>query len=170
MHYLTRVAGYLRLSEKGLAFAASLALGYNQQLQNGSQTYPDRFFFMGGTDSLRGFLQASLVPEDIAQDILEENSTLTINEVTIRGGDFTINPRAELRIPITSTWQTALFVDAGNLWLDARQVDPTVLRYAAGSGLRATTPIGPLALDYGINLDRRPWEDFGAFHFSIGLF
>ena len=30
--------------------------------------------------------------------------------------------------------------------------------------------IRPLALDYGVNLIRRPWEDFGAFHFSIGLF
>jgi outer membrane translocation and assembly module TamA len=49
-------------------------------------------------------------------------------------------------------------------------VDPFDLRYAAGTGLRTMTPIGPLALDYGINLDRRPWEDFGAFHFSIGLF
>lgn len=170
MHYLARVAGYLRLSDSGFAFAASLGVGYNQQLQDGSQTYPDRFFFMGGADSLRGFLQASLVPEDIAQNILDPNNPLTINEVTIRGGDVSINPRTELRIPISGTWQTALFVDAGNLWLDAQRVDPTVLRYAAGSGLRAATPIGPLALDYGINLDRRPWEDFGAFHFSIGLF
>jgi outer membrane protein assembly factor BamA len=170
MHYLMRVAGYVRLSQGGLAWATSLGLGYNQQLENQSQTYPDRFFFMGGADSLRGFLQASLVPEDIAQDILDVNNPLSINEVTIRGGDVTINPRTELRIPLSGTWQTALFVDAGNLWLDARRVDPTVLRYAAGSGLRATTPVGPLALDYGINLDRRPWEDFGAFHFSIGLF
>jgi outer membrane protein assembly factor BamA len=170
MHYLMRVAGYVRLSQGGLAWATSLGLGYNQQLENDSQTYPDRFFFMGGADSLRGFLQASLVPEDIAQNILDVNNPLSINEVTIRGGDVSINPRTELRIPLTGTWQTAIFVDAGNLWLDARRVDPTVLRYAAGSGLRATTPVGPLALDYGINLDRRPWEDFGAFHFSIGLF
>jgi outer membrane protein assembly factor BamA len=170
MHYLMRVAGYVRLSQGGLAWATSLGLGYNQQLENDSQTYPDRFFFMGGADSLRGFLQASLVPEDIAQNILDVNNPLSINEVTIRGGDVSINPRTELRIPLSATWQTAIFVDAGNLWLDARRVDPTVLRYAAGSGLRATTPVGPLALDYGINLDRRPWEDFGAFHFSIGLF
>jgi hypothetical protein len=27
-----------------------------------------------------------------------------------------------------------------------------------------------LALDYGVNLDRRQGEGFGAFHFSIGLF
>ena len=44
------------------------------------------------------------------------------------------------------------------------------LRYALGAGLRIGTPIGPLAFDYGFNLIRRPWEDVGAFHFSIGLF
>jgi outer membrane protein assembly complex protein YaeT len=170
MHYTGRVAGYVRLSNAGMAFAASFAFGYNQQLQAGSQTYPDRFFFLGGADSLRGFSQASLVPQDVAKNILDPNNPVTINEVTIRGGDAMINPRAELRIPLTSTWQTAIFLDTGNLWLDARRVDPIDLRYAAGTGLRATTPIGPLALDYGINLDRRPWEDFGAFHFSIGLF
>jgi outer membrane translocation and assembly module TamA len=49
-------------------------------------------------------------------------------------------------------------------------VEPWKLRYAAGSGLRASTPVGPLALDIGLNLDRRDWEDPFAFHFSIGLF
>ena len=39
-----------------------------------------------------------------------------------------------------------------------------------GAGIRLVTAIGPLALDYGFNLTRRPWEDLGAFHFSIGLF
>jgi outer membrane protein assembly factor BamA len=170
IRYTGRIAGYLRLNKAGLALASSLAVGANQQLEPGSQTYPDRLFFMGGADSIRGFLQASLVPEDIAQDILDENTDISVEDVILRGGDASINPRVELRIPLAGSWQTAAFVDAGNLWFDAQRVDVFALRYAAGSGLRATTPIGPLALDYGINLDRRPWEDFGAFHFSIGLF
>jgi outer membrane protein assembly factor BamA len=44
------------------------------------------------------------------------------------------------------------------------------LRYTAGAGLRLATPIGPVALDYGVKLVRREWEDVGALHFSIGLF
>ena len=45
--------------------------------------------------------------------------------------------------------------------------------------MRVETPIGPLAFDYGVNLSRlfsgaenprRTYEDFGAFHFAIGLF
>jgi outer membrane translocation and assembly module TamA len=43
------------------------------------------------------------------------------------------------------------------------------MRYALGVGLRYNLPIGPIRLDYGVNPDRRPDEDFGAFHFSFGF-
>ena len=66
--------------------------------------------------------------------------------------------------------ETALFIDAGNVWVDPLRLNPFSLRYAGGSGIRVATPVGPIALDYGVNLNRRAWEDFGAFHFSIGLF
>jgi outer membrane protein insertion porin family len=81
-----------------------------------------------------------------------------------------LNPRAELRVPLTDTFQAGLFLDAGNVWTGDASVDLSVLRYALGAGLRIGTPIGPIAFDYGVNMNRRLWEDFGAFHFSIGLF
>ncbi|HEY2410439.1 MAG TPA: POTRA domain-containing protein [Polyangiaceae bacterium] len=182
MRYTSRVAGYLRLNNKGLALALSFRSGIIQQLISGSQTYPDRLFFMGGVDSVRGFLQDSMIPEDIAQRLLDKNSGLTLSDVVIRGGDVFVNPRAELRIPMGNTVQTAVFIDAGNLWTDPSRVRPLDLRTAAGSGLRVATPIGPLVFDYGFNIARvldhlfpkrdnqRYWEDIGAFHFSIGLF
>lgn len=174
----SRSAGYLRLSDKGLALALSFRWGYNHQLASGAQTYPDRLFFFGGVDTIRGFIQDSVIPEDLAERILADQgrtgvapeALLTPQKVPIRGGNVLLNPRAELRIPLVGALQTAVFLDTGNLWLDRRNVDPTRLRYAAGSGLRATTPVGPLALDIGMNLDRRAWEDPFAFHFSIGLF
>src|SRR5690606_1698598 len=119
MRYTARVAGYVRLNERGLALAVSLRGGVNQQLIPGSRTYPDRLFFLGGMDSIRGFLQDSLVPEDIAQELLHPqdlSAPLNLRQVVIRGGDAFINPRAELRIPLTTSVSTALFVDAGNLW------------------------------------------------------
>ncbi|HVK67748.1 MAG TPA: BamA/TamA family outer membrane protein, partial [Polyangium sp.] len=84
-------------------------------------------------------------------------------------GDLSINPRLELRVPVTDLFQAGFFLDTGNLWKEPTALDFT-LRYALGAGLRITTPIGPLALDYGFNMNRRQWEDIGAFHFSIGLF
>jgi outer membrane protein assembly factor BamA len=186
MRYDARIAGYVRLSERGLALAVSFRSGVIQQLIDNSKTYPDRLFFLGGADTIRGFAQDSLVPEDIARQLLVPNTGategLTIDDVVIRGGDFFVNPRVELRIPLTGSLQTALFVDAGNLWTSPHQVaDDFRLRYATGSGLRIGTPIGPLVFDYGFNVDRvldklfpsrkdqRYWEALGAFHFSIGV-
>ncbi len=172
MRFQARAAGYVRFTEKGLALAVSIAGGVNVQLTSGSKTYPDRLLFLGGFDTLRGFLSDSVVPEDVAQQILHPKGKppLTIDDVAIRGGDVSINPRVELRVPLTNTFQIGVFLDTGNLWVDPSAFNPIILRYAAGAGLRVNTPIGPLAFDYGFNLIRRPWEDIGALHFSIGLF
>jgi outer membrane translocation and assembly module TamA len=162
----------------------SLAAGYNLQLTPESKSYPDRLFFLGGVDSVRSFLADSLVPQDVADRIVDGDAArctepgyppagphpLSICDVQIRGGDVMVNPRAELRIPLTEMFQAGVFLDAGNVWTESGTVDILVLRYALGTGLRIATPIGPIALDYGINMNRRQWENFGAFHFSIGLF
>jgi len=185
LRFSSRVAGYLRLNKKNLALAASFRWGLNSQLTSTSRTYTDRLFFMGGVDTIRGFLQDSLVPEDVAQRLLDPNSALTIDRVVIRGGDVFVNPRLELRIPLTDTVQTALFTDAGNLWTSQGLPSFPELfhwRYAIGTGVRIGTPVGPLTFDYGFNVERvldaidpsrkrqRTWEDIGAFHFSIGLY
>jgi outer membrane protein assembly factor BamA len=172
-----RAAYYLRLSKRGASLATSVSGGYNLQLNPSdptSGTYPDRLFFLGGVDSLRAFLADSVVPDDIARKLLDDAERTgeppAIDAVGIRGGDFSINPRFELRLPYDDLVQLGLFLDMGNVWRDPAEIDVFAMRYAGGAGVRFSTPIGPLALDYGINLDRRPWEDFGAFHFSIGLF
>jgi outer membrane protein assembly factor BamA len=176
--FSSRVAGYIPFDDHGLSLALSLRWGMNYQLGDNSATYPDRLFFFGGGDSLRGFLEASVIPQDIADRLQPDNPNapdqadrLTARKVVIRGGDFILNPRAELRIPLTKVLQTAIFLDTGNIWREVDNVNPFVLRYSAGTGLRAMTPIGPLALDYGFKLDRRFYEEaVGAFHFSVGLF
>ena len=177
-----RASGYLPMSEKGLTLALSLRGGFIQHLTSLSRTYPDRLFFMGGVDTLRGYTQYSLVPQDAAERVLDEQDDITINEIVLRGGDFFVNPRAELRIPVTNSLQTALFVDSGNLWQERGEVDLRKWRFTTGSGIRVATPVGPLVFDYGFNLERvidqlsrrnsgrRAWEELGAFHFSIGLF
>lgn len=173
----SRLGVYVPLARDGLSLAVLLGAGYNRQLTPTSKTYPDRLFFLGGVDSIRGFARDALVPQDLAdqlaanqQKAASDPTKLTIDKIAIRGGDLSVNPRGELRVPLRGAAFTAFFVDAGNLWVDPTRVEPLRLRYAGGTGLRLATPIGPLAFDYGINLMRRPWEDFGAFHFSVGLF
>lgn len=185
LRFTGRAAGYISLPRK-IVLALSVAAGYNLQLIDGSATYPDRLFFLGGVDSLRSFLADSVVPQDVSDRIFDRDSKrcavstsvtplpsphpLSICDIGLRGGDIMVNPRAELRIPLNDTFQLGLFLDTGNVWTGNAPINLLVLRYAGGAGLRIGTPIGPIAFDYGINLNRRAWEDFGAFHFSIGLF
>lgn len=189
LRWTSRLAGYIPLSRKGTSLAISFRWGLNYQLRECSRTYPDRLFFLGGVDTIRGFLQGSLIPEDMAQQIL--NGNVPVEQVVMRGGNFFINPRAELRLPLNKIAETVLFLDAGNVWSKS-PTDPKTaadytpnylrLRYAVGTGLRLNTPVGPLVFDYGFNVERvldhlypkrsrqRSWEDIGAFSFSIGLY
>src|SRR5262249_8260811 len=129
LRFTWRAAEYIRIARKaGSALALSIAAGYNLQLTGGSATYPDRLFFLGGVDSLRAFLAGSVVPEDVAQCILSGkqcsgNKRVTLDDVAIRGGNVVLNPRAELRIPITDVVQTGIFLDAGNVWVDPANVN-----------------------------------------------
>jgi outer membrane protein assembly factor BamA len=168
MKLTTRVAGYLRFTDSGLALALSVSGGVNVQLESGSKTYPDRLFYVGGFESHRGYFPDAMVPEDVSRQI--DDGALDVNDVAIRGGDLVVNPRAELRIPVWKAVGIGVFLDMANLWVDPAEFDPLAWRYGAGGGLRISTPLGPLAFDGAFNLDRRDWEDIGAIHFSVGLF
>jgi outer membrane protein insertion porin family len=69
---------------------------------------------------------------------------------------------------VISGWRLVVFLDAGNVYPKISDIDPTDLRYAAGLGLRYSTPVGPVRVDYGHKLDKKPGESSGEIHFSIG--
>lgn len=188
-------AGYIPIF-RNVSLALELRLGENVRVapcnyvHPSSQlpaycTYPDRLFFMGGFESMRGWLQDTFIPQDYADliaaaaqvpgaDPLCTNSSSSCL-ITLRGGNLMINPRAELRFPLYGAIDAALFADFGNLWLDPtyiynHPITIHTLRADVGPGIRLQTPVGPLVFDYGINVTRRSYEDFGAFHFAIGLF
>jgi outer membrane protein insertion porin family len=66
------------------------------------------------------------------------------------------------------------FMDAGNVWAQAEQFNPTRLFRGAGLGLSLLSPLGPIGLDYAYGFDRtdsRGDPDPGwKFHFKIGNF
>ena len=73
---------------------------------------------------------------------------------------------------LAGSLEAGLFLDLGNLWLDPSRYRLLDLRPSAGLGLRFVTPVGPAALDLGVNLapDRSLNERIVAPHFTIGLF
>jgi outer membrane protein insertion porin family len=180
-------AAYLPLSAT-VSFAAELRLGEVMNVTACREpfaalgatapaycTYPDRLFFMGGFDSMRGWLQDTFMPQEYADQIASNQITCTSSTncaVPLRGGNLMINPRFELRFPVIAPFDAAVFTDFGNLWNDPNYIfqRQLTMRADVGAGVRVQTPVGPLVFDYGVNVTRRSYEDFGAFHFAIGLF
>ena len=180
-----------------IVLAINVRLGFNVGLQGQvtdssyqSRTYTNRQFFLGGSDTLRGWLQDTVIPQDLLRDVIADTQSCELNNLrqwplgsgvdcilragsVQRGGDAMFLWRNEVRVPIGSTGLgIAVFLDLGNVWKNPANFNPFQLRAAAGAGVRFATPIGPLAFDYGFNLSPRPElrEAAGAFHFSIGVY
>lgn len=136
-----------------------------------SQTYPNRAYFMGGVDTMRGYSQDAVVPQDqVAQTLASKQ---TSPNAIVQSGDAFVLYRSELRFPLAGDLHGAIFADVGNLWRNARLIDPFQIRTSVGAGLRLGTPVGPLAFDYGIVVGARRelYEPiYGTVHFSMGLF
>ncbi len=111
-------------------------------------------FYMGGPNSFRGVKSRKISPVD-------EFGTRI-------GGTSEILGTVEYIVPLPFNLRAAGFVDIGNVYGFDTKFDPTDLRQAVGAGVRWISPFGPIRVDYGINVDRRRGEDFGALHFSVG--
>ncbi len=186
------ISAYLPLSKR-ITFAATFRMGLNVQLTGTSVTYTDRLFFLGGYESMRGWNQDEFVPQDVL-DRIECTKNFAVSDclhgqqaIGIRGGDFLMNPKLELRLPLSGPIETVLFVDVGNLWKDPAYPFKHGLsvRSAVGTGIRLQTPVGPLVLDVGMKMNealerfrygqkgRRSKyveQDLFAVSFSVGLF
>lgn len=100
-----------------------------------------QLFTLGGADSLRGY------EDDQFRGKKMYNATL------------------EFRFPLVKKVTGVLFTDIGDAW-DTPNVtwydSKKSFNYGVGAGVRVTTPIGPVKLDYGVG------KDENKFHFSFG--
>jgi outer membrane protein insertion porin family len=62
-----------------------------------------------------------------------------------------------------------LFFDTGNAWAEGEAFFSS-LRYSTGAGIRWLSPLGPLRLEWGYNLDPLEGERSSEIEFSIGTF
>jgi outer membrane protein assembly complex protein YaeT len=119
-------------------------------------------YFLGGASSLRGWG-------------LYEVSPLSESGLPI-GGDSLFAFSEELRAQLHGKVGGVFFLDGGNVWAKSGTIALDDLRYAIGAGLRYQTPVGPLRLDYGYQLNPIPDLQVNGVpqtrrwrvHFSIG--
>ena len=182
------VTGYLPVAPRSV-LVLSLRGGKIFALEPDSLIIPPKRFFLGGATTLRGFREDGVIPQDVRPGYTQErqicdalvwtggctNRALALKSgdtLPSEGGTLFELAKLELRFPVVGDFDLGIFVEAGNLWYSARTWKPFELRPSAGAGIRYVTPVGPLALDVGFNLDPDTSlnEPVFAIHFSVGLF
>jgi outer membrane translocation and assembly module TamA len=119
-------------------------------------------FFAGGDTTVRGF----------SLDRLGTRETISPSGFPT-GGNGLVVLNAELRVGVLGSVDGVTFVDAGNVFAHASDVTLTDLRPAAGFGVHYRSPIGPVRVELGFNLDRRELvagrlERGTVLHISLG--
>ncbi|MEM9724732.1 MAG: BamA/TamA family outer membrane protein [Pseudomonadota bacterium] len=84
------------------------------------------------------------------------------------GGRSVIEVGGEMRWRATESVGAVAFVEAGAVSADPARFSGDDLRVGAGSGLRYFSPIGPIGVDVGVPLDRRPEDEPYQLYFFIG--
>lgn len=123
---------YIKLGHGAQTLAFKMTAGY----ATGKLSDANKFA-VGGSDTLRGY----------------EDDQFK--------GDKMLTATAEYRFPIVKKVQGVVFSDIGNAW-EGEGYKLSDLKSSAGLGVRVTTPIGPVRIDYA-------WgQEGGKTHFSFG--
>jgi outer membrane protein insertion porin family len=125
-------------------------------------------FAMGGTqfgEQLRGYEEFSITPRGFVPETNTSASTASFGNAFFRG-------TAEVGLRFNQMVYANVFYDAGNVYANPRDFNPTRLFRGAGIGVALVTPLGPLGLDWAYGFDRV--DQFGRpdpkwqLHFKLG--
>lgn len=153
-----------------IVFANSIRLGLAKSF-SGSFVPTSQLFFSGGGTSLRGFPLNAAGPQRIVPfcNVLQ-GQTGCVNVSVPVGGRQLFILNSELRFPlgIMKALGGVVFYDGGNVY-SAINFNNFVNNYTntIGVGLRYATPIGPIRIDVGRNLN--PVPGIGATQYYITL-
>ena len=147
--------GYYHNIWKGVIGHAKLGAGYVFEGSGGKLPVYDRFF-LGGLDSIRGFKYGDVSPRDPETD-------------ERIGGEYMGYLQSELIFPLIQNMglNGVVFYDMGNVWAKDN-MDIGNLRMSLGGGLRWLSPMGPLRVEWGYNVQREPDDDKSNWEFRMG--
>ncbi len=130
-------------------------IGYMNRNSWGALPAYERFY-LGGIDTIRGYKYAEISPRD-------PNTGERI------GGDKFQFINVEWRYPIykKAGLTGVIFLDSGDVYGSGRTYFSS-MRTSIGTGIRWFSPLGPLRLEWGYNLNPKSYDRKSAFDFSIG--
>jgi len=115
----------------------------------------NKLFYPGGESSIRGYAQGEATRRDAAGRFVGVRSAWLAN--------------VELEQLVTGAWTVVLFTDVLGTATSAEDWPGDETLGSAGLGVRYQSPIGPVRLEYGHNLNPRRDDPDGTLHFSIGF-
>lgn len=113
-------------------------------------------FFLGGPTTVRGFGFRDIGPQDLDGNPL--------------GGTSFVQFNLEVGRSFSRILRLVTFMDVGNVYSEDQTFDLGEMRRSVGFGIRFITPVGPVRLDWGFKLDRRPGERLVELGFLLGAF
>ncbi|NOZ25316.1 MAG: outer membrane protein assembly factor BamA [Nitrospirae bacterium] len=114
-------------------------------------------FYVGGIYTIRGLDFGEGGPRDEKGEVIGGSKELLLN------AEYIVPLLDEIRL------KGVVFFDVGRAY-DELETLGSDLRYTTGVGLRWVSPIGPIRIEYGYNLDRRDDESPGRIEFAFGSF
>ncbi|WP_414664337.1 BamA/OMP85 family outer membrane protein [Horticoccus sp. 23ND18S-11] len=140
----------------GRWFHVALSHGVITTFGSDGSTLPvNKRFYPGGDSTIRGYQRGEAAPRGADGLFVGAKSYLLGN--------------LELEQAVTPNWSAVAFVDALGSTESLKDYPFAEKLYSAGLGVRYQTLIGPLRLEYGRNINPRPADPPGTWHFSIGF-
>ena len=130
--------------------------GYIKERSGGDLPVWEKWF-LGGINSIRGFEYGDVSPYDPE----------TLDKV---GGEKMMAYNLEYRFPLFKDLGITglVFFDVGNVYTSEKNIEERDLATSVGGGVRWYSPMGPLRIEWGYNLDPQRDEDSSVFEFSMG--
>lgn len=152
----TEMRGYTQLATFGpglspMAVVLGLTAKAGALFGDPGPFFVSQAFSMGGVqygEPLRGYDEFSITPHGFlpnADQFQAQRSSF---------GNAFYRSSVELGLRLNQQMYLDAFYDAGNLWEQPKDFDPTRLFRGAGVGASLVTPLGPLGIDIGYGFDR----------------
>ncbi|MGE5205588.1 MAG: POTRA domain-containing protein [Chlamydiota bacterium] len=161
---------------RGIIWANSLRIGLEQPFGNSHVPLSEKFF-SGGVSTLRGFPLNGAGPQQTIPACGTPGVASTCSLITVpTGGDQLFLINSEFRIPINydlplvhKNLGVVPFYDGGNVYQKIGFHDfGANYTNSVGIGLRYKTPVGPIRIDVGHNLNSVPGIKPTQFFITIG--
>ena len=195
-------AGVTRYQEagRGQVFAVRVQAGWvgagTFSLLSGDADiiHPQKRFYSGGANSVRGFAQNQLGPRVLTVDVDRLLSSVSetvgppctpgqiidlscdagaLDDTDFRtprptGGRVVVEGGLEYRVPLRPRVEAAMFADFGRIWAESESGAVSKFEVAPGVGIRYLSPIGPIRVDVGYRF--RGIEDLSVVTSQIRAF